>query len=63
VKSHAALGQLHAARGDREAARREYQAARSVIAAVTSTLRDPRLRASLEASPLTRLIGERATEP
>ena len=61
-RTHAALGQLYGARGDREAARREYQAARAVIDSVTSTLRDARLRASLEASPLARHIGERATE-
>ena len=61
-KTYAALGQLHAERGDRDAARREYQAARAVIDAVTSAPRDPRLRASLEASPLARHIDERATE-
>jgi tetratricopeptide (TPR) repeat protein len=61
-KTHAALGQLLASRGDRDAARREYQAARTVVDGVTATLRDPRLRASLEGSPLVRHIGERATK-
>jgi len=51
-KTHAALGRLHAERKQGELARQSYRAARDVIDSVRATLRDPRLRAGLDQSPL-----------
>ena len=51
-KTHAALGRLHAERKQGELARQSYRAARDVIDSVKATLRDPRLRAGLDQSPL-----------
>jgi tetratricopeptide (TPR) repeat protein len=56
--TYEALGRLHAASNDADAARGAYRAARAAIDATLATLQNPRLRASLEASPLARRIAE-----
>ena len=55
-KTHAALGWLHAERKQGDLARRSYGAAREVIERIKANLRDPRLRAGLERSPLIRQV-------
>lgn len=58
--THMALGQLHSKRKTPEAAQQAYDAARNVIEHMKSGLRNPRLRASLESTPLIRRVDERA---
>jgi tetratricopeptide (TPR) repeat protein len=56
----AALGRLHAARGRHDPAREAYRAAREVVDRVKATLRDQRLRTSLEQAPAVRALYDLA---
>ena len=59
LRAQAALGRLEEARGRHDAATHAYQAAQAVITGVAGSLRDPRLRASVEASPIARFVAAR----
>ncbi|HET7876138.1 MAG TPA: hypothetical protein VFN71_11520, partial [Methylomirabilota bacterium] len=51
-KTHLAMAQLHTAMKKPESARQAHETACQVIERVKANLRDPRLRAGLERSPL-----------
>jgi hypothetical protein len=57
-RTHLVYGQLYTAIRKPEMAQQAYGAARDVLERVKSSLRDPGLRASLEASPLMRRIND-----
>jgi class 3 adenylate cyclase/tetratricopeptide (TPR) repeat protein len=59
-KTHVAIARLRDATEDGEAGRQGYRRAREVIERVAQSLRDPRLRASLEASAPIRWIYDRS---
>jgi tetratricopeptide (TPR) repeat protein len=58
--THAALGRLHAARGRHDLAAQAHRAGRDVIERVKRTLRDERLRASLDRGHAVRRLFELA---
>jgi hypothetical protein len=55
-KTHLAVGRLAAMRGQHDAARDAYRAARGVIEETKGGLRDERLRATFERSPVFRPV-------
>jgi tetratricopeptide (TPR) repeat protein len=59
VQTHAAVGRLEEQRGHRDAATREYRSAHAVIVRVAASLRDARLRGTLESSAVARFVRDR----